>query len=259
MEEKEINSVESYIRELMVPIPEGMESIRRYRDEKKWISSDSKMSIPGSKGNMKEEKEEVVIAPFLLAKYPVTQELYDCVMGEETHGGSDPVQGQMPVVMISWYDAIQFCNMLSKALGLEVCYSFADEGTVVSCDWRADGFRLPTDAEWQYACRGKSKGYRYGALEDIAWYKENAEGRRHKVGEKAPNQWGLYDMLGNVWEWCWDLYDEEKYGSYRIFRGGSWAEEARGCGTTCRRRSHPSFGIEDLGFRLARRIEEPEK
>ena len=71
---------------------------------------------------------------------------------------------------------------------------------------------------------------------------------------KEPNAWGLYDMLGNVWEWCYDLYDENVYGSYRIFRGGSWAEGARGCGATYRRRSHPTFHIDDLGFRLARSI-----
>lgn len=74
------------------------------------------------------------------------------------------------------------------------------------------------------------------------------------VGGKAPNAWGLHDMLGNVWEWCWDLYDEEVYGAYRIFRGGGWAESERGCGASVRRRSHPTFAIDDLGFRLARTV-----
>lgn len=74
------------------------------------------------------------------------------------------------------------------------------------------------------------------------------------MGQKHPNQWGLYDMLGNAWEWCWDLYDEKTYGEYRIFRGGSWAEEARGCGATNRRRGHPTFKIDDLGFRLAKSL-----
>ncbi|NCC82385.1 MAG: formylglycine-generating enzyme family protein, partial [Clostridia bacterium] len=106
--------------------------------------------------------------------------------------------------------------------------------------------------EWQYACKAGSTGYRYGDIDEIAWYSGNSNGSIQEMGLKKPNSWGLYDMLGNIWEWCWDLYDESTYGSYRIFRGGSWAESERGCGATCRRRGHPSFGIDDLGFRLAR-------
>lgn len=124
----------------------------------------------------------------------------------------------------------------------------------MACDWAADGYRLPTDAEWQYACKAGTPGYRYGEIGDIAWYADNSGGRVHDVGDKVPNPWGLFDMLGNVWEWCWDLYDEEVYGSYRILRGGGWAEAERGCGASVRRRSHPTFAIDDLGFRLARRI-----
>ncbi len=124
----------------------------------------------------------------------------------------------------------------------------------VHCDWEKEGIRLPTEAEWQHACRAGSSKYQYGKLEDVAWYQENSNGSIHKVGEKAPNQWGVYDMLGNVWEWCWDLYDEKHYGSYRTFRGGSWAETHRSCGATSRRRSHPSFKVDDLGFRIAKSI-----
>ena len=153
---------------------------------------------------------------------------------------------------ISWNDAVLFCNLLSKEAGLTECYSIGEDSEKVICNFEAQGYRLPTEAEWQYACKAGTRGYTYGDIEKIAWYIENSGGEIHKVGKKEPNEWGLYDMLGNVWEWCFDLYDEEVYGTYRIFRGGSWAEEARGCGATCRRRSHPTFSIDDLGFRIAR-------
>lgn len=138
--------------------------------------------------------------------------------------------------------------------GLKECYSVSDDSESVVWNGEADGYRLPTEAEWQYACKAGTGGYRYGELDEIAWYHENSGGMVHQVGQKRPNAWGLYDMLGNVWEWCWDVYEENVYGSYRFFRGGSWAEEARGCGATCRRRSHPTFRIDDLGFRLARSL-----
>lgn len=138
--------------------------------------------------------------------------------------------------------------------GLKEYYSISDDDQIVSCNLDSNGYRLPSEAEWQYACKAGTTGYIYGELKEIAWYNENSDGHIHEVGKKEPNAWGLYDMLGNVWEWCYDLYDEKVYGSYRIFRGGSWAEEARGCGATCRRRSHPTFHIDDLGFRLARSI-----
>ena len=112
------------------------------------------------------------------------------------------------------------------------------------------GFRLPTDAEWEYACRAGTRGPRYGLLDEIAWYRDNSEARPRPVGLKAPNAWELHDMLGNVWEWCDDLYDPEVYGTYRIFRGGGWADQDRGVLATNRRRSHPSFAIDDLGFRV---------
>jgi len=147
-----------------------------------------------------------------------------------------------------------FCNALSKKAGLSSCYIIDVEAEHVHCDWEKDGFRLLTEAEWQYACRAGSTGYQYGKLEDIAWYQNNSNSCIHRVGEKIPNQWGIYDMLGNVWEWCWDFYDEVRYGSYRTFRGGSWAETDQKCGATCRRRSLPSFKIDDLGFRIAKSI-----
>ncbi len=193
----------------------------------------------------------VAVDSFLLAPVPVTVELYYSLLGKEAGSNNE---FQAPIVEVSWNDAILFCNLLSQQSGLQECYLISDNGETVICNWEANGYRLPTEAEWQYACKAGTMGYRYGELDEIAWYQENSEARIHEVGKKLPNAWGLYDMLGNVWEWCWDLYDAEVYGSYRVFRGGSWAEKARGCGATCRRRSHPTFRIDDLGFRLARSL-----
>ncbi|MEB2585703.1 formylglycine-generating enzyme family protein [Bacillus cereus] len=224
------NDLIQTIDSLMVNIPVGEVVLRDDRIKKEWI---------------------VQIQPFFLAKYAVTTELYDAITNSTLNNF---VKNHKPVVNISWNDAITFCNVLSKKAGLKEYYSISDGGQIVRCKLDSNGYRLPSEAEWQYACKAGTTGYTYGKLHDIAWYNENSNGHIHDVGQKEPNAWGLYDMLGNVWEWCYDLYDEKVYGSYRIFRGGSWAEVARGCGATCRRRSHPTFHIEDLGFRLARSI-----
>lgn len=119
----------------------------------------------------------------------------------------------------------------------------------------SEGYRLPTDAEWEYACKAGMTSPRYGEIDAISWYKANSDGGTQAVGQKEPNPWGLYDMLGNAWEWCSDIYDESVYGSYRIIRGGGWSDDARGCLATNRRRSHPrAYKIDDLGFRIARNL-----
>lgn len=214
----------------MVNIPAGQIELRDDRIKATWITE---------------------VNAFLLAPVAVTNALYFSVVQKAVGPNEHP---EAPVVNVSWNDAISFCNLLSQQAGLTECYSISEDGERVVWNGEADGYRLPTEAEWQYACKAGTGGYRYGELDEIAWYQENAKGTAHLVGQKLPNAWGLYDMLGNVWEWCWDLYDVNVYGSYRIFRGGSWAEEARGCGATCRRRSHPTFRIDDLGFRLARSL-----
>ncbi|OAB41288.1 formylglycine-generating enzyme family protein [Paenibacillus antarcticus] len=218
----------------MVNIPGGELELRDDRTQRKWKAD---------------------INPFILAPYAVTAELYYAITKNSPISDDGNLK---PVVNISWHDAIAFCNLFSQQAGLKECYSLSVDGEDIICDWESDGYRLPSEAEWQYACKAGTTGYRYGEIDKVAWYNENSGGNSHEVGGKEPNAWGLYDMLGNVWEWCWDVYDENVYGTYRIFRGGSWAEEERGCGATCRRRSHPTFGIDDLGFRLARTFKSEE-
>ncbi|WP_440119760.1 formylglycine-generating enzyme family protein [Paenibacillus sp. QZ-Y1] len=211
------------------------------------------LEIPAGRIELRDDRVKttwtVEIDSLWLAPVPVTNELYFSIL-QKTPGPND--QLQTPVTNVSWHEAILFCNLLSRQSGLSEYYSISEDSECIVINAGADGYRLPTEAEWQYACKAGTTGYRYGELDEIAWYEENSDGYVHEVDQKEPNAWGLYDMLGNVWEWCWDLYDEDVYGTYRVFRGGSWAEEARGCGATCRRRSHPTFGIDDLGFRLAR-------
>ncbi len=168
----------------------------------------------------------------------------------------DAAGPRTPVTEVSWLDAVRFCNLLSRAEGLQPCYSGGDDPDAldVACDWDAGGYRLPSEAEWEYACRAGSSGVRYGELDDIGWHRANSGDGARDVATRAPNAWGLYDTIGNVWEWCWDVYDPAVYGPYRVFRGGGWNDHPRGCRASCRRKSHPTLRVDDLGFRLARSL-----
>ncbi|WP_131102762.1 formylglycine-generating enzyme family protein [Streptomonospora litoralis] len=195
----------------------------------------------------------VEVGAFRMASHPVTTEVY-AALGGQGHAGS--AGGGTPVTDVSWLEAVRFCNRLSRAAGRTPCYTDGGDpdGLDVVCDWGASGYRLPSEAEWEYACRAGDAGVRYGDLDDIAWHRGNSGAAAHDVATKAPNAWGLHDTIGNVWEWCWDRYDPRVYGPYRVFRGGGWNDLPRGCRASCRRKSHPTLRTDDLGFRLARSL-----
>ncbi|WP_433635137.1 formylglycine-generating enzyme family protein [Nocardia sp. CA-120079] len=212
----------------MVALPAGRVTLSDRRTQRSWA---------------------VEVAKFRLAAFSITQSQYEQVTGEVPSAARGD---RLPVEGVSWFDAVRFCNGLSSAAGLPPAYRVHDDA--VEWDAGSDGYRLPTEAEWEYACRAGTSGPRYGELDEIAWYRGNSAEHVHEVGGKLPNAWGLYDMLGNVWDWCWDIYDAEVYDSYRVLRGGGWSDEKWSCRASVRRRSHPTYRIDDVGFRVARSI-----
>ena len=211
---------------------------------------------------------EVRISSFECAKYPVTRQLYRTVMGEDPGWPKkEPPAELRPVNNVTWFDAVRFCNALSERERLPVCYRFLDD-EIVQWDRTATGYRLLTEAEWEYACRaGSQTSYCYGdnadELERYAWYKKNANGEPQPVAQKWPNAWGLYDMHGNVWEWCWDWYG--KYpdkpqtdpagpdkGSDHVLRGGAFNNPAENLRSAIRSWIIPVDRSRNYGFRCAR-------
>ena len=216
------------LEEYFAEIPSGVIELRDDRIKKQWTEQ---------------------LDSFLIARFPVTQDFYQTIMNDNPSAFKGI---NLPVENVSWIEAVQFCNALSSLKKLETCYFIKSDDEVIF-DKTKNGFRHPTEAEWEFSCKAGSNAVRYGVLDEIAWYKDNSGGRPREPGLKKPNKWGIYDMLGNVWEWCADVYDETVYGSYRIMRGGGWYDGDRSVMATNRRRSHPkSFRIDDLGFRIAR-------
>ncbi len=204
----------------------------------------------------------VTVNDFYIGKYEVTQKEWKEVMGKNP---SNWKGDELPVERVSWYDAVEFCNKKSEKEGLQKCYS--GSGKNITCNFNANGYRLPTEAEWEYAARGgnKSRDYTYSgsnSIGDVAWCSSNSGSKTHPVGKKQSNELGIYDMSGNVWEWCNDWYDSNYYSSsprnnppgasvgfYRVFRGGGWRGSA-GDGRVADRRYHNPASSSSIGFRL---------
>ena len=225
----------------------------------------------GDGGGADDEKppHKVRVSPFYMDKFEVTQKSYQELMGTNPSKFKQP---DRPVEQVSWFNAVKYCNMRSLREGLTPCYDLK----TLRCDPGADGYRLPTEAEWEYACRaGTQSDYSFSGgpsrLVAYGWFKANAQGSSQPVGQKRPNPWGLYDMHGNVAEWCHDVYDEGYYarspaedpmgpadGDERVLRGGSWAVDADACRSSARYSDTPGFadvcfGYDAYGFRAVRR------
>ncbi len=232
------------------------------------------VQVPGGWFTMGDENEvdakphQVRVSSFYIDKYPVTQEEYQRVMGKNP---SRWKASENPVEQVRWSDAVRYCNARSRLEKLQPCYDLQ----AWKCDFDANGYRLPTEAEWEYACRAVTKtmyffGNEPSKLKDYAWFDENSGAKPRPVGQKQPNPWGLYDMYGNIWEWCNDFYKVDYYqespeenpkgpktGETKVVRGGAWKFSAESCRSGYRYNEAPGyadvcFGYDIYGFRCVR-------
>ena len=231
----------------------------------------------GSNDGNADEKpvHKVTITAFMMDKFPVTHEMFaKAQLPDPSHWQDNP---KKPVERVRWRDAKQYCNERSLLEGLKPCYN--EKTMEWDCDYAANGYRLPTEAEWEFAARAGTDGpYDFGdaqKLREYAWFADNAEERTHPVGQKKPNLWGLHDMYGNVSEWCEDVYSPTYYAESpaadprgpaspgkdvkRVMRGGSWKSSAEMCRATFRQGQRTGdtdacFYTDFCGFRCVRRV-----
>lgn len=248
----------------LVSMPGG--SYRRGSDFYRVIFVDTIMlrpTVTDTTQNAERPMHHVTLSPFLISTTEITQEQYEAVTG--TNPSFFKGLPNLPVERVSWYDAADFCNALSDRMGFERCYE-----SDYTCRYESNGFRLPTEAEWEYAARaGTSLEYSTGNTEQslalAGWYVANSENETAQVATKMPNAAGLYDMHGNVYEWCQDFFQFYNCGSqtdptgpesglHRIIRGGSWASRAKECRSAHRFMHVSERGLSTLGFRIVRRL-----
>ena len=207
-------------------------------------------------------QRQVTVSSFYMGRYQTTQTEYQEIMGINPSAFKGPT---LPVEQVSWFDAVEYCNRLSRKEGLTPAYII--DGNNVNWNHYANGYRLPTEAEWEYACRAGTQTPFYSgtSLDDAGWFSGNSGGKTRPVGEKQPNPWGLYDMHGNVLEWCWDWlgnYPGEAQtdpkgpasGTNRVYRGGNWRFESHQNRSAYRYGNHPYLKTFFLGFRIVRNV-----
>ena len=237
------------------------------------------VSIPA--GSFNNGTSVVTLSAFHMSEYDITQSQYQAMTGTNpSYFSSNADAATCPVEQVTWYDAVEFCNKLSSSAGLTPVYTITGRtpatgypitSATVTADFTQNGYRLPTEAQWEYACRagttttffwGNTSGDPDATTESYAWYASNSNNTTHGVGQKLPNPWGLYDIVGDVWQWCWDWFGTyptgpqtnpigPSSGTDRVIRGGSWYNSSGGLASAYRYYDDPNYEYNTIGFRVA--------
>lgn len=205
----------------------------------------------------------VSIRTFEIGTFEITQAQFEKVMG---YNPSKNKGTNKPVERVSWFDAIRFCNKLSEREGLQPCYTM-DAFLGYQCNFEANGYRLPTEAEWELASGTSQKEIPFARLDEFAWHAGNSTNEIKNTGQKKPNRSGLYDIYGNVWEWCYDYYSEDYFthspfqapkgpetGKLKVLKGGAMDAETQFVRSSYRYRLVPEYTSHNIGFRIARSV-----